>query len=90
MNKSVHKYYIPHTEIDLYGDNSESSKRLTYQNIENPDRWLKHFPNLSMTSQIGKRMSELSREMENMLILENGEKFMKDGLETKEPNFLVN
>ena len=37
---------------------------MTYQNITNPRRWLKHFPNLSRTSQIGKSMSELSREME--------------------------
>ena len=37
---------------------------MTYQNIANPHRWLKHFPNLSRTSQISKNMSELSREME--------------------------
>ena len=30
-------------------------------NMINPHRWLKHFPNLSRTSQIDKRMSELSR-----------------------------
>ena len=30
------------------------------------------------------------KDMEkNMLILENGEKLMEDGLETKAPNFLV-
>ena len=52
--------------------------------------WLNHFPNQSRTSQISKNMSELSKVMENMLILEYGEKFMEDGLETKEPNFLVN
>ena len=34
------------------------------QNIANPHRWLKHFPNLSRTSRISKSMSELSREME--------------------------
>ena len=34
-------------------------------------------------------MSDFSREMENMLILENGEKVMKDGLATKGPSFLV-
>ena len=33
---------------------------MTYQNIANPHMWLKHFPNLSMTSRIGKIMSELS------------------------------
>ena len=33
----------------------------TYQNIANPHRWLKHFPNLSRTSGFGKSMSELSR-----------------------------
>ena len=37
---------------------------MTYQNIANPHRWLKHFPNLLRTSQIGKGMSELLREME--------------------------
>ena len=41
----------------------KAQKRLTYQNIANPHRWLKHFPNLSRTSRIGKSMSELSREM---------------------------
>ena len=39
----------------------KAQKRLTYQNITNPHWWLKHFPNLSRTSQIGKSMSELSR-----------------------------
>ena len=39
-------------------------ERLTYQNMINPHRWLKHFPNLSRTSRIRKCMSELSREME--------------------------
>ena len=63
---------------------------MTYQNITNHHRWLKHFPNQSRTSQISKSMSELSSMMENILILENGEKVMKDGLATKEPNFLVN
>ena len=51
-------------KIELDGDNSEISKRWTYQNIANPHRWLKNFPNLSRTSQIGKIMSDLSREME--------------------------
>ena len=36
---------------------------MTYQNIANPHRWLKHFPNQSRTSQISKSMSELSRVM---------------------------
>ena len=62
---------------------------LTYQNIANPNRWLKHFPNLSKTSRVGKSMSELSGDGNNMLILENGEKLMEDGLETKAPSFLV-
>ena len=57
--------------------------------MANPHRWLKHFPNLSRTSGIGKGMSELLREIENMLILENGEKLMEDGLETKDVSFLV-
>ena len=39
----------------------KAQKMLTYQNIANPHRWLKHFPNLSRTSRIGKNMSELSR-----------------------------
>ena len=37
---------------------------MTYQNIANPHRWLKHFPNMSRTTRIGTSMSELSREME--------------------------
>ena len=62
---------------------------MAYQNIENPHRWLKHFPNLSRTSQIGKGTSEFSRRWKKMLILENGEKLMEDGLETKAVSFLV-
>ena len=42
----------------------KAQKMLTYQNIANPHRWLKHFPNISRTSQISKSMSELSRDME--------------------------
>ena len=34
-------------------------------------------------------MSEFSRVMEKMLILENGEKIMEDGLTTKDTSFLV-
>ena len=60
---------------------------LTYQNKANPHRWLKHFPNLSRASRIRKSMSELSREMKKHV--KNGEKFMKDGLATKGPSFLV-
>ena len=37
---------------------------MTYQNIANPHRWIKHLPNLTRTSQIRKIMSEMSREME--------------------------
>ena len=42
----------------------KAKKGPTCKNIANTHRWLKHFPNLSSTSQIGKNMSELSREME--------------------------
>ena len=42
----------------------KAQKRLTYQNIANPHRCLKPFPNLSRTSRIGKRMSDFSMEME--------------------------
>ena len=70
--------------------NSLIAHKSNLPNMINPHRWLKNFPNHSRTSRIRKSMSELSRVMENMLILENGEKFMKDGLETKEPSFLVN
>ena len=62
---------------------------LTYQNIANPHRWLK-------TSQIYRRPHELEKSWvsrqgygKNMLILENGEKLMENGLETKAPDFLV-
>ena len=58
-------------------------------NMINPHRRLKHFPNQSRTSQIRKIMSELLIVMENMLILEYGEKIMEDGLETKDNSFLV-
>ena len=61
MNNSVHKYRIPHRKIEL---SSKSSKKLTYQNIANPHRWLKHFPNQSRTTQIRKSMNELSRVMD--------------------------
>ena len=37
---------------------------MTYQNMINTHRWLKHFPNQSRTSQIRKRMRDLSRVME--------------------------
>ena len=37
---------------------------MTYQNIANPHRWLKHFPNMSRMSRIRKSMSDLSRDME--------------------------
>ena len=37
---------------------------MTYQNIENPHRWLNHFQNMSRTSRIRKIMSDFSREME--------------------------
>ena len=37
-------------------------------NMINPHRWLKHFPNYSMTSRIRKSMSELSRVMEKNAI----------------------
>ena len=37
---------------------------MTYHNIENSHRWLKHFQNMLRTSQIRKNMSEISREME--------------------------
>ena len=62
---------------------------MTYQNIANPHRWLNHFPNLSRTSRVGKNMSEMSRRWKNMIILENGEKIMEDGLEKKALSFLV-
>ena len=71
-------------------DNSLLAHKSNLVNMINPHRWLKHFPNQSRISWIRKSTSELSRVMENMLILENGEKFMKDGLATKEPSFLVN
>ena len=71
-------------------DNPFLAHKSDLPNMINPHRWLKHFSNLLRTSRIGKSMSELSRVMENMLILENGEKFMKDVLAIKEPSFLVN
>ena len=67
----------------------KAQKMMTYQNIANPHKWLKYFPNLSRTSQVGKIMSELSRRWKKMVILENGGKVMKDGLATKGPSFLV-
>ena len=58
-------------------------------NMINRHRWLKHLPNQSRTSRIRKRMSG-QEWWNNMLNMENREKFMKYGLETKESSFLVN
>ena len=55
----------------------------------NPHTWLKNFLNQSRTSRIRKSMSDFSRKWINMLILENGDKIMEDGLETKDSSFLV-
>ena len=44
--------------------NSSIAHKSDLPNMINPDRWLKHFPNQSRTSQISKRMSEFSRVME--------------------------
>ena len=71
-------------------DNSLLAHKLDLPNMINPHRWLKHFPNQSRTPQIRNRMSQFSRVMENMLILEYGEKVTEDGLETKDTSFLVN
>ena len=71
-------------------ENSLLSHKSDLPNIINPHRWLKHFPNQPSTSRIRKSMSEFSRVIENMLILEYGEKFMEDELATKDTSFLVN
>ena len=42
-------------------DNSLLAHKSDLTNMINPHRWLKHFPNLSRTSEIS--MSEFSREM---------------------------
>ena len=44
---------------------------------------------MSRTSRVGKSMSEFQGDGKNMLILENGEKLMEDGLETKAASFFA-
>ena len=75
--------------IKLYWRQLIKFRKIDLLNMINPHRWLNHFPNQSRTSQIIKNMSEFSRVMEKMIILENGEKIMEDGLETKDSSFLV-
>ena len=77
-------------KIDLYWRQLIKLRNVDLLNMINPHRWIKHFPNHSRMSQTRKSMSELSRVIENMLILYNGKKIMEDGLETKDTSFLVN
>ena len=51
-------------KIEFYWRQLIKLKQINLLNMINPHRWLKHFPNQSMTSRIRKSMSDLSRVME--------------------------
>ena len=62
---------------------------MTYQNIANPHRWLSTYQIYQGPHELEKASVSCQGDGNNMLILENGEKLMEDGLETKAPGFLV-
>ena len=62
---------------------------MTYQNIANPHRWLTHSQIYQGPHELEKEWVSFQGDGKNMIILENGGKVIKDGLETKTPSFLV-